>query len=390
MTAGWATPADIVARLRRRWDRGEFLTAWARGHDFEPVAVPIRGPSTAELSVRFDEAREWIGSWRAIEGPGLRVRTRPAGHRTIGANDLPDRLEIDDYDPLWRLLAVTAAVRRFAQLRAATADELPQLVGWMNSHPMIALAHADDWPRLVSTVRWTATSPVDRHMYLREVPVPGVDTKFIEKRRGILADLLDAVLPDERIDRRFAPSQFERRYGFALRPTMIRIRTLDRSRPLLPGVTELSVRAGEFAEVAPDVMTVFIVENEISYLAFPCVVDAAVIFGSGFAVSGFGSLPWFSGRRVVYWGDIDTHGFVALDRVRAFVPDAESMLMDHETLFAHADQWVVEPSPANAHLPRLTAPEQTLYRELVDGVHGDRIRLEQERVSYPYLRTVVG
>ena len=389
MTAGWATPADVVARLRRRWERGEFLVAWAHDRSFETIAVPIRGPSTAELSAYFDEAREWIRDWRATETPGVRVRMRPAGHRTVGANELPDRLEIDNYESLWRLLAVTAAVRRFAELRAATADALPQLLDWMNSRPMVVLAHAADWRKLVSTTRWVAATRGDRSMYLREVPVSGVDTKFIEKRRAILAELLDVVLPAERIDRRFGPAQFERRYGFALRPTTIRFRSLDPNRPLLPSVTELSVRAAEFAAVAPDAVTVFIVENEISYLAFPAVADAAVIFGSGFAVSGFGSLPWLAARRVVYWGDIDTHGFVALDRFRAFVPHAESMLMDRETLVTHGDQWVVEPSPTTAHLPHLTAPEQALYRELIDGVHGDRIRLEQERVSYPYLRAAI-
>ena len=28
---GWTTPADVTARLRRRWDRGDYLTAAARG-----------------------------------------------------------------------------------------------------------------------------------------------------------------------------------------------------------------------------------------------------------------------------------------------------------------------------------------------------------------------
>jgi len=385
MTAGWTTPTDVVNRLRKRWDRGEFLRAWAQDLPFETVCVPIRGPSTAELSTRFDDARSWVALWAAVQNAGVRVNTRSAGQRTIGANAVPSRVEIDSYDALWRLLAVTAEVRRFAELRAATESELADLVRFMNFSPMTVLTYAEEWLKLVRTVGWVASTPFRQRTYLREVPVAGVDTKFIERRRGILSELIDQVLPTEQIDRTYPASHFERRYGFAAKPTLVRLRSLDPRSPLLPGISELTVRAAEFSALAPDVATVYIVENEVTYLAFPNASDAVVLWGSGFAISGFASLPWLRDRRVVYWGDIDTHGFVALDRLRGVVPHARSLLMDRETLLAHAEQWTREPTPTTVLLRHLTEPERELYRELVDGVHGDRIRLEQERVSYPVI-----
>jgi hypothetical protein len=354
---------------------------------FETVRVPIRGPSTAELSTRFEDARSWVAVWAAVQIAGVRVLTRSAGQRTIGANAVPSRVEVESYDALWRLLGVMAAVRRFADLRAATESELDDLVGFMNRSPMTVLTYAGEWLKLVRTVRWVGATPTRQHTYLREVPVAGVDTKLIERRRGILAELIDEVLPAKQIDRAYPASQFERRYGFAAKPTLVRLRSLDPHRPLLPGITELTVRAVEFSALAPDVATVYIVENEVTYLAFPDAADAVVLWGSGFAISGFASLPWFRDRRVVYWGDIDTHGFVALDRLRAVVPHTNSLLMDRETLLAHAEQWTQEPSPTTVPLRHLCDPERQLYRELVDGTHGDRIRLEQERVSYTVIET---
>jgi hypothetical protein len=380
MTTAWTTPADVVARLRRRWDRGEFLSAWARNVPFAAVELPLRAPSTADLSARFDDVRAWVQEWSDLRIDGVCVGTRPAGHRSIGANALPSHVGVHGYDTLWQLLGVAVDVRRFADLRAST--EVPELVAWMNEHPMTVLTHYADWPRLVRTVSWIASLPDRRGVYLRQVPVPGVDTKFIERRRGILGDLLDTVLPAAQVDTAFSPSQFERRYGFAVKPVLIRLRTLGRARPLLPGVTELSLQAAEFAAVARDVATVFIVENEITYLAFPAVADAVVVVGGGFAISAIAPVPWLQGRRVVYWGDIDTHGFVALDRLRALVPHAQSMLMDRATLLAHAEQWGREPSPTSVALPHLTDDETALYRELVDGVHGEQVRLEQERIGY--------
>jgi hypothetical protein len=193
--------------------------------------------------------------------------------------------------------------------------------------------------------------------------------------------LIDVLVP-ERADRALRPSEFARRYGFAVKPTLVRLRSLDPQRPLYPGVSDLTLRAEEFSAAAPDVGTVFVIENDITFLAFPEVAGAVAVFGGGFAVSSVAALPWLQGRRVVYWGDIDTHGFVALDRLRALVEHTESLLMDEATLLAHRGQWVREDVQATAPVTHLMPVESALYRALQDGVYGDHIRLEQERVQY--------
>jgi hypothetical protein len=48
---------------------------------------------------------------------------------------------------------------------------------------------------------------------------------------------------------------------------------------------------------------------------------------------------WLRECEVLYWGDIDTHGFRILDQLRAVHPHVESVLMDEETLLAHRDAW---------------------------------------------------
>jgi len=123
---------------------------------------------------------------------------------------------------------------------------------------------------------------------------------------------------------------------------------------------------------------VYIVENEITYLAFPTAPDAVVILGGGYALSALQPLRWLHDRR----GDIDTHGFTILNRLRQAFPHTRSMLMDRGTLLAHEIQWVREPSPTTAPLPALDPQEAALYRDLVEDALGPSVRLEQERVSY--------
>jgi hypothetical protein len=234
-----------------------------------------------------------------------------------------------------------------------------------------------------------ADRAADGTVYLREVPISGVDTKFIERNRTVLAELIDELVPD-RADQTFAPNRFAQRYGFAVKPTLVRLRSLDQQRPFYPGVTDLTVRAVELPAMAPDVSTVFVIENDVTFLAFPEVADAVAVFGGGFAVSSAAALPWLHERRVVYWGDIDTHGFVALDRLRALVPHTESLLMDEATLMAHRGQWVREDVQATALLSHLTMSESSLYRALKDNEHGEQVRLEQERVQYSAIERALG
>jgi len=92
---------------------------------------------------------------------------------------------------------------------------------------------------------------------------------------------------------------------------------------------------------------------------------------------------------VTYWGDIDTHGFVTLDRLRAMHPHVESVLMDLPTLTAHRSQWVREPKPSREILGRLTAEESEVYAALTRDTLGPAVRLEQERVAFALVERVL-
>lgn len=89
-------------------------------------------------------------------------------------------------------------------------------------------------------------------------------------------------------------------------------------------------------------------------------------FGQDDAV---GRLPWLADAEVIYRGDIDTHGFDILDRLRGWLPQARSVLTDRETLVAHRDRWGTGDRPARPVLTRLSPEEADLYTELVgDGL----------------------
>ena len=215
------------------------------------------------------------------------------------------------------------------------------------------------------------------------VDVPGVDTKFIERHKGVLTELLDAQLDPSRVEA--AAPDFAVRYGFLRRPGYVRFRVTGGFR----GFSELSVRTNEFMAAPDGITRAYVIENEITYLAFPVQASAMVIFGGGYAVPVLQPLGWLADLDVVYWGDIDTHGFAILNRLRQHIPHARSMLMDRGTLLGHRDHWATEPSPTAIALDLLASAESALYADLTSNTYGRSVRLEQERVSFSAVEKAV-
>src|SRR5215469_1363688 len=232
----WTTPEQITARLRRQWETGTFLTAFASGHPFQPLGVPLRVPGASEIAANFAGVADWADQWQRVDPALLRIEHTRVGGRAIGSNMIPGRAWVDSYDQLWTLLGVNRAVRRFTELAGATEEQCPRIQPWLLFHPMRVLRLEACWPDIVGTIRW-----IDEQqrpgMYLRQVDVPGVDTKFIEQHRGVLAELLDLQLHPDRID--VDAADFAGRYRFRRKPGYVRFRS-----PVVGGCfTELSVRA---------------------------------------------------------------------------------------------------------------------------------------------------
>jgi hypothetical protein len=314
------------------------------------------------------------------------VTTKVVGGRGIGANTIPDRLRVETFDDLVDFLGVTSEANRHRELLELTNELLPQLHSWVVDKPMRALAHQEYFDKLLACVRWVVDN-AGRELYLRQIDAPGVDTKFIEHHRAIVAELVDLVTmrPTVADGRNFAS-----RYGFRGKPYRIRVRMLDMEvSPFPAGITDVELCADELNRLSLNVERVFVVENEVTCLAFPAVPWSLLIFGGGYAVSRVSRLDWLRDVPLYYWGDIDTHGFAILDRLRSSFPSVRSMLMDRATLLAHETHWDSEPVPVNTDLVHLTADEAALYRDLVEDTFGMAVRLEQERISYQMLEAAV-
>jgi hypothetical protein len=384
----WTTPTDLADQVLRVWTKGRILAARVTGEPLFPLALRLRRPDSRAYGAHFEKVRNWI---RALEegarprrGFGYDIEWTEINHRQLGRNMIPGRVAVPTEADALKLIGMKKEAARFDQLRQSTERGFHILTEWLARKPFLALDHAKDWSRILAVLAWFRDHP-NSDLYLRQLDIEDVDTKFIENHKPLLAELLALVMAKAADPQSGASPTFEQRYGLKSKPPIIRFRVLDPSLAV-GGLLDVATPAAQFASLALPARRIFITENEVNGLAFPDVAKGIVVFGLGYGLELLSSAVWMQNREIYYWGDIDTHGFAMLDRLRAIFPAARSLLMDRETLLAHRALWVREDTPFRGPLMRLESDERELFEALVHNRFGNGIRLEQERVSFGRVR----
>jgi hypothetical protein len=375
----------LKAQLERLWERGELLRDAVTGNVRFPLRMSLKSPTSADITDRFNEVRDWAAELAAINS--VCVEWQELRHRIQGAQKLPACVWVETLEDALTWLGKRKDWDRFFSQVSTTRQTHPALLPWLERRPLQVLELSTEWPRLLAVVTWLVEHPRPG-IYLRQVDLPGIHSKFIETHRGVLAELLDLALPVDAVDSgKTGISQFPARYGFLEKPTRIRFRALDQSIQVVPGLTspDLTLDADSFSRLNLNVRRVFITENETNFLAFPPVRNAIVIFGAGYGWDALAHSHWLKKCSIHYWGDIDTHGFGILDQLRAHFDHAVSFLMDRATLDVHAPIWGSEDKPLRVDLHRLTPEERALYDDLRDNRIRAGLRLEQEHIGFHWL-----
>ena len=385
----WTMMDGLVMQVRKLWDRGDILSALVSSDSLFPRRLTLKCPTAIDLRDRFDEVRQWVSEIRNM--PCCRVVVRDHRHRVMGTNPLPEEIWIDSTEDALKLIGKQKDASRFLSVLDATRRAQPALLDWLAKYPHRAMAHCEEWKRFLDVVGWLRNNPRPA-LYLRQVDIPGVHSKFFETYRGILSELFDTALAPDTIGIRTSGANlFERRYGFLCRPERIRFRSLDPLVSIVPGAprADITLDSQSFAELSPAISRVFITENEVNYLAFPDVEASLVLFGAGYGFEMLRNVGWLSQSLVYYWGDIDTHGFAILDQLRSSLANTQSFLMDRDTLFAFQSQWGREDKQAICELTRLTSEEKAFYEEIRDNQIRTNLRLEQERIGFRWVSDAV-
>ncbi len=385
---------DIAQRRYR-----DYLRSIIEGRVFFPLEIPFTKAKSGEAAIRWSELHAEIellrqGSAENLPGKSYIVEWEERRDRLAGAQSFPSRIAFSDETSYLAFIGKTREAARFRANAADIASAFPSLANWTAAKPLRVVEHSDDWSRILAALDWFAHNPASG-LYLREVPAVE-DTKFIERNKPVIRELLDIVAPSSSLVAGHVPAErqsFEARCGLRTASPLVRVRILDQTiaNDRMSGIDDLAVPADRFGALGFDTIEqVLVIENKTSFgnadvfLTAPSMKRTMAIFGSGYAAAALREAPWLASRRLFYWGDIDTHGLRILAAFRSSFPATLSVMMDDATFERFTEYRSDAPHDGAAEPTGLTPDEQKLFRRL--SAFTDRNRLEQERIPLTYAR----
>ena len=371
------SPDDIRVLCARKYPA--FLRSVVTGEPFFPLKVPFGRPTS---STEWSKLNAEITAL-AQSNLGYRIEWEHINTRLYGRQQLPQRVWFDDESSFLKALGKQAEAEELRRLLAHTAEHCPELRDWLPANVLRVIEHASVWPQLLRVCRYFIANPRPGR-YARELPI-AVDTKFIERHESILRNLLDFVLPP--LVRNDSP-HFESRFGLRFDEPRVHLRILDPQlqRAMSLPVNDLSVPLSQFALLAQNGITVVVVENKKTFLTLPRMYNALGIFGGGGAAELLTSAQWLSGCLLLYWGDLDVHGFHIVSRLRRTFPSLVSVMMDLSTLRQFESDCGEAKPAAYEEVSHLTEAERAAY----DVVRARSLLLEQERIPHEYCLEQLG
>jgi hypothetical protein len=368
------TPQEIKSKTERKYI--SFLQSLVEEKPFEKLV--IRGDKSYTKSSLPDferEIQQIVSQSKEKKGFGYTLEFQTVKTKYLGTQGLPVSIYFDSEKDFLRFLGKEKEVESFKASAVKIILAFPELKEWIIKNPMKVISNEMEWDSILKVCQYFIRNPKP-NLYIRELPI-NVHTKFIERNKTVIRELLDILLPD---DINGEHKEFEKRFYLKFSEPLIRFKILDKeiSRQYFSGLDDISIPISQFETLHLPIKRVLVVENKTTLyttLTLPKMDKTIAIFGSGYSVFNLKNTQWFSNVELFYWGDIDVQGFEILSQFRSYFPHAKSMLMDKTTFdtFFENDQG----TPTNVSVMlNLTEEEQELYALLKIN----NWRLEQEKI----------
>lgn len=378
MTRKLLLPKELSELLLRRYNNQH--KAWLLGEGQWPLSVSLGVPTEKDVAGDASGVRRWVDAWSTWSGPG-KVSWVSRQWARLGTQQLPASLELATPLEAASALGHGRRWRTVEQRYQLLIARWPQLAGQsvVGRYFSVLSDYSDqDFSRLMAMLDWLEQNPASG-LAPRQLPVAGLDTKWLEKRTGLITDFLRSIRGDD------TPGDFYSICGLRRPAPRIRLRILcPKLRQQVGGLNDIEAPLLEVAQLSISPRHILIVENLETGLALPDMDGVLAFMRLGNAVTMLAEVPWLQGCDITYWGDIDTHGYAILNRARSLFPNLVSVLMDQETFVSYRKLWGEEDAQCpETTLPLLREHESVVFHGLKDGRWGSQLRLEQERIPWP-------
>jgi len=375
------TKQTITKKSTTLYSKAEHLKAYLQKEPFE-INFSFKRLSQKDIESNFNQINQWI---KELSQLPFEIEFTSVSYRSLGEQSLPSSLVVSQE----QFLAYLGKKREFLKHISLIEESLSQfalLKHLLIKEPKLIMEYSEVWDKLLKVCHYFMAYPKP-NLYIRELEIEGVDSKFIEQHKRVLDKLLETILEPSFYNAEITKISnygFEKKYGLKYDLPTIRFRILD-SNQYICGLDDLSLPLNLFQTLDLACKNVYITENKINGLSFPQRKDSMVIFGLGYGIESLKDVVWLRDKNIYYWGDIDTHGFAMLSQVRGYFPCTESILMNEESVVRFKHLAVSEGKPFLGELENLTVEEQRVFEGLKENSYGEALRIEQERIEMGHL-----
>ena len=374
----------IKKKILKIYEHGEFFRSFIADESLFPRSFKLKTPSQKSvrenMTTLFDEIK-------SLENLQLDLEYREFTFKSLGVQNLPVCVVIESEAIFLKFLGKTEEFRAYKREYEKAVTYFPTLKMLFLERANLLLENKNILEELLQICHFFMKNPRP-DIYIRELSIQEVDTKFIQNYKGVVDAFLATVLDErnyeyERV--KLSHSGFEKKYGLKYELPLVRFRILDEAL-FLSGLSDISLTSEAFERLNFQCKNVFIVENKITMLSFIERKESIVVFGNGYGVGMLQNANWLKDKNIYYWGDIDMDGFAILSQVRGYFPQVKSLFMDEETITKFKDLAVISKDSKMKILKNLNKTESLLYERLKSNFYKDNFRLEQERIPFEYIR----
>lgn len=351
------------------------------GIDSFPLNLRSDKNFSKDFVVMGREIAQLMSEAKDRKGYGYTVISQKVKSRSHSIQDIPQSIRFDTLQDFLKFIGKIKEYEEFKCNCNLINSEIPELNEWTIKNPQKVVQNKNEWGNILKVCRFFIQNPKP-NLYIRELPI-NVHTKFIERNKGIIRELLDILL-SEHINNEY--KEFEKRFHLKFCEPHIRFKILDKeiSQKYFSGLDDLAIPVSQFEALDLPLKKVLVVENKTTLytaLTLPKMDRSIAIFGSGFSVHNLKAAQWLSNLELLYWGDLDAQGFEILSQFRSYFPHVQSLLMDITTFEKFFEQDKGTLTNISAKL-NLTEYEQQLYELLKIN----NWRLEQEKIPLYWVK----
>ncbi|QIL19774.1 DUF3322 domain-containing protein [Thermomonas sp. HDW16] len=362
------SPDELATILTRQWQSADKREDYLLNPQSWPMEIPIGRPSPTLFKHQTAKVREHIALWRAVTVGDVQWKDT-VFRSAAGPVSLPLHWQLSSPDE-WAQASGDAQVQMELQRLRYLLDRADPSFHTLLIRQRGLWRERNDEEVVQATALTLELEPgIAAGRPLRGLALAGIDSKFIERNRGLVTALLDIRFEGQASQlglTSFLDAADEGDHWLLVVPL---------AAGQLP-FAQQRVRARELMQTPLLAGHILLIENDRCLHLLPSLPDTIAVLGSGLDLAWLRA-DWLCQRHLGYWGDMDTWGLHMLARARGLQPHLQPLLMERALFDLHASALAVpEPVRAGSEPPDgLSDHEKDFYRHLLGLSKG---RLEQE------------